>query len=101
MSNHKTPRVHASKDGRPLCGRLEKYQSTDDETAVTCEFCLNLLAGVHGLGNLRSDVRPCGTAAAIRRHQRRGERIDETCRQAEKRRQADWWANRKQKGLAA
>lgn len=28
------------------------------------------------------DVEPCGTAAAIRRHYRRGEPIDPTCRRA-------------------
>lgn len=45
-----------------------------------------LTAGVHfpdqrpDVPGRRADVRPCGTLAAYRRHQRRGEPIDDLCR---------------------
>lgn len=42
----------------------------------------------HG-GRPDSDLAPCGTPAAIRRHQRRGEPVDETCRRADARRAED------------
>lgn len=38
----------------------------------------------------RRPARPCGTTAAYKRHIRRGEKPCEECRQAEKRRHADW-----------
>ncbi len=90
----KANRVHADKDGRPRCGRGEQYPVTSDETAVTCGMCLNLLAGVHGVGNRRADVRPCGTSAAYQRHRRR-EGIPvlcRTCLQGERRRGTDRYA---------
>lgn len=38
----------------------------------------------------RHVVRPCGTPAAYRRHYRRGEPVDRSCRQAEARRLEDY-----------
>jgi hypothetical protein len=40
------------------------------------------------------ELRPCGTSAAIRRHYRRGEPLDQTCRQAQARIAADRAARR-------
>jgi hypothetical protein len=44
------------------------------------------------------DVKPCGTTAAYRRHARRGEPIDEACRQANIRATQDVRARRKAAG---
>ena len=38
------------------------------------------------------DVKPCGTMAAVRRHYRRGEQIDHSCRQAQARDKRDYRA---------
>lgn len=54
--------------------------------------CRSALAG---RAPKRVDLAPCGTAAAIRRHYRRGERMDETCRQARARIDADRRAARR------
>lgn len=37
----------------------------------------------------RGELQPCGTPAAVRRHERRGEPVDDLCLEAERRRQAD------------
>lgn len=39
-----------------------------------------------------SDVKPCGTLAALRRHYRRGEPVDEACREAQSRAKSDYYA---------
>jgi hypothetical protein len=57
---------------------------------VTCLMCRNLIAGTHGLGNRRTDVKPCGTTAAYRRHVRHGEAPCESCLQAERRKYEDY-----------
>jgi hypothetical protein len=44
------------------------------------------------------DVLDCGTAAAARRHYRRKELIDESCRQAETRRMQDYRERRRNAG---
>ena len=41
------------------------------------------------------DLKPCGTYAAARRHERRGEALCPPCRQARSRRQADLKASRR------
>jgi hypothetical protein len=87
VSNHKTPRVHYDRDGRARCGRPHGVRLTPDETAVTCDFCLNLLAGVHAIGNRQPDSEH-GTRARYRWHLRHeGPPVRcESCLQAERRR---------------
>jgi len=46
-----------------------------------------------------SDVKPCGTLAAKRRHLRRGEPVDLSCRQAERRYMADYHAKLRALGV--
>lgn len=83
------PRVHFGSDGQSRCSRGR--QLTTDRDAVTCQTCLNLLDGIHGVGNRRYDPEPCGTPAAYRRHLRhQGKPVRcESCLQAERRRFAD------------
>lgn len=55
-----------------------------------CEDCAEYHAwwlDMHRWGPL--DLRPCGTVAAIRRHERRREPLDEACRKARYRRNQD------------
>ena len=82
------PKVHLDRDGRARCGRNAGIPVTVDETAVTCQFCLNIINGTHGTGNRQPDE-PCGTPAAYRRHHRHGEKPCRSCRQAEARRRED------------
>jgi hypothetical protein len=109
----KAPAVHFNRDGRPRCGARPKVPLlADGESGVTCGHCTAHLNGTYGIGSCWYDPKPCGTPAAYRRHKRHGERIDESCRQAEARRSADDKARRNaarrarrqrrnQKGLAA
>jgi len=46
----------------------------------------------------RPATAPCGTPAAYRRHKRRGEPIDDACREAENARQRELRARRKAAG---
>lgn len=81
-------RVHLDRDGRARCGNRAASQFTADREQVTCGTCLNIIDGTHGIGNRQPDE-PCGTAAAYRRHRRRGERACPWCLAAERRRNAD------------
>jgi len=62
-----------------------------------------MLNGTYNIGNRWYDVKPCGTSAAARRHQRYGEKVDEACRRAANRDAADRKARRRRnrKALAA
>lgn len=90
MSRH-VLRVHHDRDGQSRCGL--GAQLTADENAVTCGICLDRLAGIHypPHGYQQADVKPCGTAAAYRRHLRRqGAPVRcESCLKAEQRRNED------------
>jgi hypothetical protein len=90
--------VHFDRDGRARCGTPWQVGLTADREAVTCGMCLNLLTGTHGIGNRRADLKPCGTIAAYRRHHRRGELLDESCRQARARDKADRMARMRERG---
>lgn len=98
--------LHYDRDGNghaPRCGTPGRTQVTSDRADVTCLTCLNLMAGVHGVGVRPFDLKPCGTVAAYRRHKRRGERVCESCAQARDRDAADRKARRRsrQEVLAA
>ena len=82
--------VHLAAGGRPRCGHPGARSLTDSEAAVTCGGCLARMRGGNNLGLRHPDwqLRPHGTAAAARRHYRRGERLCESCRQYEIRRHA-------------
>jgi hypothetical protein len=83
--------VHLGTGGRPRCGRPHPrpWQLTSDHDAVTCRYCLNLMAGTHHVGVLAADVKPHGSIPAIRRHYRRREELCDSCKQAEQRDTAD------------
>lgn len=78
-------KVHFDRDGRPRCGNTKPFALTADREAVTCVFCLNLLAGTSHVGVYHADTRPHGTTAAYRRHQRHGQEPCEACKQAKAR----------------
>jgi hypothetical protein len=84
-------KVHSDRDGRARCGHPAAREVSADREQVTCGMCLNLLAGVHGIGNRKADPEPCGTPGAYRRHLRQqGAPVRcETCLQGERRRQYD------------
>lgn len=96
--------VHLEHDGGSRCGKLTRTdpQLTADESNVTCLRCTTLLAGTYNQGMRWSDVKPCGTNAAYRRHKRHGEKPCESCRQAHHRYNADAKRRRRErKALAA
>jgi hypothetical protein len=64
------PVVHLDRDGRTRCGQPSTLLAADGDE-VTCKTCLNLLAGTHHVGVYDWEPKPCGTAAAYRRHLRR------------------------------
>jgi hypothetical protein len=82
--------VHLDTGGRPRCGHPRASRLTAEEAEVTCGACLHRMRGGNTLGFRHPDwqLRPHGTAAAARRHYRRGERPCESCRQYEARRNA-------------
>ena len=92
--------LHLDTGSGPRCGHPRAAYLTAEENAVTCGACLQRLAGGNTLGLRHPDwqLRPHGTAAAARRHYRRGERLCESCRQYEIRRHAQ---RRQQIGRAA
>ena len=81
----KIKKTHFDRDGHPVCGNHlfgNTPQLTGDRGHVDCERCLSIL----GFGRYQwSDVKPCGTRAAYRRHLRRGEKACTSCLQAERR----------------
>jgi hypothetical protein len=83
--------VHFDRDGRARCGTRGWLQLTTAEDDVECRTCLNLIAGVHGVGNRKADPEPCGTPAAYRRHLRNEGKPVRclSCLQAEARRNRD------------
>lgn len=88
---YRPPRaVHLSRDGRACCGR-SNAQLTARKRDVTCNTCLNIAAGAHGIGNRQPDNDWCGTPARYRWHLRnQGKPVRcETCLQAERRRNQD------------
>jgi hypothetical protein len=87
-------KAHFDRDSRARCGKAGA-QLADDKSGVTCLRCLALLNGTYNAGIRWYDVKPCGTSAAYRRHLRHGERIDESCRQANVRDTADRKARRR------
>lgn len=90
-------KVHSGRDGRARCGHPQAREVTADRGQVTCATCAALLDGTHPLqfvqpsGYEWADVKPCGTAAAYRRHLRRqGKPVRcESCLQAERRKYQD------------
>jgi hypothetical protein len=90
-------KVHLDQDGRARCGHPQAREVTADRGQVTCGTCAALLDGTQVLqvnrpsGYQWADVKPCGTAAAYRRHLRRnGKPVRcETCLQAERRKYQD------------
>lgn len=95
--------VHFDRDGSglsPRCGHPGHLELTSEEAGVTCVMCLNLMAGTHGVGNRRADLKPCGTTAAYRRHLRHdGKPVRcRTCLQGLRRDSADRYARRPRDG---
>jgi hypothetical protein len=85
-------KVHCDRgDGRARCGRRNPVLAASSRD-VDCLTCLNIMSGVHGLGNRQPDSRNAhGTAARYRwhlRHQGKPVRC-EACLQAERRRSQD------------
>ena len=85
MSNWATPRVHHDAGGKPRCN-TPGAQLLGTGSDVSCARCLNILAGVNHGGIQQFDLKPCGTAAAYRRHLRnQGKPVRcERCLQAER-----------------
>jgi len=81
--------IHLDTGDGPRCGHLYPFGLTCSPEAVTCGCCLNIMAG--GLAHPLQDwqLRPHGTLAAYRRHQRLGTPLCEACRQAKTRDNAD------------
>lgn len=97
--SHLGTKVHLDRDGRSRCG-VGNARVTADLDGVTCQNCRSLNAGILNVGR-RTAKEPCGTAAAYRRHYRKGEPIDQACRAAETTRTAQARAARQQRQEAA
>lgn len=80
--------VHLDRDGRARCG-TPGARLVGAAPEVTCNRCLDMMAGVYTVGHTWPDLRPCGTTAAYRRHQRHGEKPCAACKQAVARRRQD------------
>lgn len=78
--------VHGAMSG------LKAHRAAGQSLCSDCAAYLEQWLEAHGWGQL--DLRPCGTPAALRRHERRGEPIDETCRKAEARYRQDLQARK-------
>lgn len=77
----------ATDTGHGTLRALKAHRAANEPLCEHCETYHAWWLDAHGWGPL--DLRPCGTLAAYRRHQRRGERIDTACRQANSRALAD------------
>ncbi|MFD6565349.1 WhiB family transcriptional regulator [Micromonospora profundi] len=90
-------------DDREQIARLAADGWTDQQIAARLGWTINNVKGCRSRHNIPSaypngggrhwlkatNLKPCGTYAAFRRHTRRGEPIDEACRLANVRRSAD------------
>jgi hypothetical protein len=68
---------------------LRAHRAAAEQLCEDCAQYRTLYREAHGWGEL--DLRPCGTTAAVRRHERAREALDEACRQARRRRNQDRW----------
>ena len=66
----------------------KRHAADNEPDCDACAAYMQVWRDAHGWGPL--DLRPCGTSAALRRHERRGEPIDEACRKARARIKADY-----------
>jgi len=68
------------------------HLADNEPDCAQCAAYVEAWRDAHGWGPL--DLRPCGTSAALRRHERNGEPIDEACRKARARIKQDYEAVR-------